>query len=511
MAEHSMKLYDEPFEGIQSGRKTVEVRCNDEKRQKIQVGDTIVFSRYDDPADKLTTKVVELRSFDTFEELYCSFPMEVFGVSDQTVESMVQGVGEIYSQEQQTHWGALAITLELLPELPKIIPLRGPDRIRKRPAVIFGSADLEGAKQAVSDLLHIFATEAQLGHCSHLPVVQNGADLIISAADRGLYLGQDTDDDTAWEKIFGDFYCQPACPPNEEGYSFGLFDDSHHILYGDSPEIYTTLMPEDGGCFELYCAVSVCKVMDVVSVRNGVRGDLHFEGGHNLGGLKKEKTDEYGSNHTVLHFELDEDVFTDTMIPAEFFLEKLERFAMLCPGVNCTYVDTVTGWSDSFCYPKGIVDYVQSKSNMDVYYKKIQGKGKERYNRGEYEACVEVALVPAMHNGSVLCLHNFRQLTYGGTHYSRMEKRVSDAFSSVFGESLTFEELSKHLAVVLASWCTPRCTAWTNGARLAIENRVIADMTEDALAMELGNYVYRNKEVLRSVVNTILKERKSSL
>lgn len=113
MAEHRMKLYDEPFEGIRSGRKTVEVRCNDEKRRKIQVGDTIVFSRYDDPSDKLTTKVVELRSFDTFEELYSAFPMDAFGVSNETVESMVQGTWEIYSPEQQDRWGTLAITLEL--------------------------------------------------------------------------------------------------------------------------------------------------------------------------------------------------------------------------------------------------------------------------------------------------------------------------------------------------------------------------------------------------------------
>lgn len=507
--KHEMKLYDGPFDLMKSGRKTIEVRCNDEKRRAISEGDTILFRRYTNPEDKLLTRVVALHSFPTFRELYAAFPMDKFGVSDQTPDSMAAAVGKIYTQEQQAKYGALAITLELVPPQEwQITRLEGPDRVRKRPEVVFGSADLAGAQRLVSDILNIYATEAQLGHCKCLRVIQEGADLIICGEDRGIWLGQETGDKEQWKNIFDNFYYLPAYAPDEEGYSFRLQSPSHHVLYGDPVEEKATFYPEDMSYFELYCAQCACKVMDVISVRGGIRSTLHFEEGHNIGGIRHEASED--KTGTIFHLELDQQVFSKIEIPAQFFLETLERFAMLSPGLVCTYINA--GKRVEFSFPRGISDYVRRNTTVPVYYKRIQGKGKERYNRGEYEACVEIAVAPTPNQGGVLCLHNFRELPYGGTHYRRMQERLCRAFNNVFCEEtekapLCYDELRKHFTVVLTTWCAPYFSNWENGTRLSIRNRVIMEMTEDATSRELDDYVYSHREQLRPAIKAILQDR----
>lgn len=108
-----MKLYDEPFELIKSNKKTIEVRCNDEKRRQLNVGDKIVFCRYDNPDEQIYTEIVGLQALPTFEKLYNAFPMENFGNKDASVEDMLVVVDRIYSKEQQEKYGALAICIKV--------------------------------------------------------------------------------------------------------------------------------------------------------------------------------------------------------------------------------------------------------------------------------------------------------------------------------------------------------------------------------------------------------------
>lgn len=110
-----MKLYDEPFELIKSGKKKIEVRCNDEKRKTLKVGDKIIFCRYSNPSEKIYAEVTDLQSFDTFKELYTSYPMNQFGHEDKSVEEMLVAVDKIYSKENQKKYGALAITISVHP------------------------------------------------------------------------------------------------------------------------------------------------------------------------------------------------------------------------------------------------------------------------------------------------------------------------------------------------------------------------------------------------------------
>lgn len=107
-----MKLYDEPFNLIKNGKKTIEVRCNDKKRQKLKVGDKIIFTRSENPIDKIRAEIVELRVFNTFRDLYSAYPLEVFGYNDKTVDDMVKDAYNIYSREKEEKYGALAITIK---------------------------------------------------------------------------------------------------------------------------------------------------------------------------------------------------------------------------------------------------------------------------------------------------------------------------------------------------------------------------------------------------------------
>jgi len=109
---HQMGLFGEYFNAIRIGKKKVEVRLNDEKRRKIEVGDTIEFIKVPDHNETLRVQVIELRRYDTFNEMYEDVPFENFDCEGWTLDEMIKGTYEIYSQEQEEQWGTLAITIK---------------------------------------------------------------------------------------------------------------------------------------------------------------------------------------------------------------------------------------------------------------------------------------------------------------------------------------------------------------------------------------------------------------
>lgn len=106
-----MGLYGEYFHAIKMGEKTVEVRLNDEKRRKINVGDSIEFLKVPQKDEMLKVQVIDVRKYDTFEEMYNDISFKDFDCVGWTMKEMVEGTYEIYSPEQEKEWGALAITI----------------------------------------------------------------------------------------------------------------------------------------------------------------------------------------------------------------------------------------------------------------------------------------------------------------------------------------------------------------------------------------------------------------
>ncbi|MEC2056211.1 ASCH domain-containing protein [Peribacillus psychrosaccharolyticus] len=108
---HKMGLYSEHFQSIKEGKKKVEVRLNDEKRRKIKVGDTIEFIKVPEQDGTLLVQVAGLKKYDTFKAMYEDIPFKDFDCEGWTMEEMLYGTYEIYSSEQEKHWGALALTI----------------------------------------------------------------------------------------------------------------------------------------------------------------------------------------------------------------------------------------------------------------------------------------------------------------------------------------------------------------------------------------------------------------
>ncbi len=109
---HKMHLNKEPFEKIKSGKKKIEVRLNDEKRQKVKIGDTIIFSKLPDCKEKIKVKVTKLLYYNTFKELYTDLPFELFGRKDKTLNYMLKGTYEIYNKKSEEKYGVVGIKIE---------------------------------------------------------------------------------------------------------------------------------------------------------------------------------------------------------------------------------------------------------------------------------------------------------------------------------------------------------------------------------------------------------------
>ncbi|MGE7022462.1 ASCH domain-containing protein [Solibacillus cecembensis] len=111
---HQMGLYGEYFTAIKEGKKTVEVRLNDEKRRTIKIGDIIEFIRVPEQNETLQVQVTNLRKYDTFKEMYENIPFQDFDCEGWSMKEMVEGTYEIYTPEQENRWGTLAITIKHL-------------------------------------------------------------------------------------------------------------------------------------------------------------------------------------------------------------------------------------------------------------------------------------------------------------------------------------------------------------------------------------------------------------
>ncbi len=109
-----MGLYRKPFESMQSGRKQFEIRLCDEKRQRIAVGDRIVFTLQPDGTNQIHAEVVGLQKFADFEELYQAVPLSEIDCEGWTMAELLSSTYRIYSREQELQYGALAIKIRII-------------------------------------------------------------------------------------------------------------------------------------------------------------------------------------------------------------------------------------------------------------------------------------------------------------------------------------------------------------------------------------------------------------
>ncbi len=112
--EYKMGLYEGPFNSIKSGKKTVEVRLNVQKRRKLKKGDTIEFTRLLEENEKICVAIQALKKYSSFREMYEDIPAEQFDAAGRDIEERVETIHKIYSSDSEKEWGTLAIIIRLV-------------------------------------------------------------------------------------------------------------------------------------------------------------------------------------------------------------------------------------------------------------------------------------------------------------------------------------------------------------------------------------------------------------
>ena len=112
--KHEMKLNNGPYQKINNGTKTIELRLNDEKRQLIKIGDIIEFKKEPELSDSFKTKVVGLLRYDSFENMFKDFDISILSDKSMTKKELINVLEQFYTKEKQLQYGVLGIRIELL-------------------------------------------------------------------------------------------------------------------------------------------------------------------------------------------------------------------------------------------------------------------------------------------------------------------------------------------------------------------------------------------------------------
>ena len=256
-----------------------------------------------------------------------------------------------------------------------ISSLKGADRVRLRPAVIFGSDGLEGCQHSVFEILSNSIDEAREGYGDRIEVTRfKDKSIMIRDWGRGIPLDFNPRENRYnWELVFCELYAGGKYKNNSgENYEFSLG------LNGL------------GSCATQYSS----EYFDVTVFRDGYRYDLHFEKGENIGGLIKQKCD-YEHTGTIQKWRPDLEVFTDINIPLEYFQTTLKKQAVVNAGITFVLYDEESGQTFEYCYKNGIVDYIkevnQDKGFTEIQYYEMSTKGRDREDKPEYKVKLQIA------------------------------------------------------------------------------------------------------------------------
>lgn len=364
----------------------------------------------------------------------------------------------------------------------RIVMLRGPERVRRRPAVIFGSGDIDGAMAALNMLLDILVS----GHCNQITVTQHLDNSIeIQDNGRGIFFGRGI---SHWKILFGELYAAPRGGP--------MFPERN---------VFERISRKNSGVnplgFHAVCCAST--YMDVCVNRSMRQYELHFERGENKGGLRKRW--KRMSTGTYFRFKLDSEVFTDVSLPPQQIAERLQAIALQIPGMTAIFRhETANGFEETaFCYPNSIADYLQEQ-NMDretspVYFAELTAEGQDRYNRPRYTARVKTGICFAKDAGFIKGYHNLKELTYRGTHCDGALHSIAQRLEWMLDCKISEENLLKHLQLVIVT--NSEISDWANGARTGLRSAFIRDLTQDTIGDDFHYFVKQNKAFLCDLFN----------
>lgn len=383
-----------------------------------------------------------------------------------------------------------------------ISSLKGADRVRLRPGVIFGSNGLDGCEHAMFEILSNSIDEAKEGFGSVIEVTRF-LDKSIEIADqgRGIPLDYNTNEQRYnWELVFCELYAG------------GKYDNNNSKNYE-----YSLGLNGLGSCATQYAS----EYMNVTVMRDGYKYELFFEKGENSGGLYKEET-RYKKTGSTIKWRPDLDVFTDIDIPLEYFQETLKKQAVVNAGI--TFVlknETKEGFEKyEYYYKDGITDYLKEvcgeSAFTDIQSFCAERVGRDRKDKPDYKLLMNFALCFTNSNNILEYYHNSSFLEYGGSP----DRAVKNAFVSAIDaylrqankytkneSKITFVDIQDSLALVSNSFST--YTDYENQTKRSISNKFIGEAMTEFLRHSLELYFIENKIDAEKISEQILLNKRS--
>ena len=379
-----------------------------------------------------------------------------------------------------------------------ISQLKGADRVRLRPAVIFGSDGIEGCEHAVFEILSNSIDEAREGYGKEITVTRF-LDGSVEVVDHGRGMPMDYNEKEKrwnWVLLFCEMYAGSKYNTNNGGtyeYSLGL-----NGL---------------GLCATQYAS----EYMDAEVHKNGFRYEIHFKAGEPVSELQKEPYNKKDTG-TRIRWKPDIKVFTDIDIPLEYYQETILRQSVVNAGIKFV-LRNQTGEKSfdkyEYCYENGIVDYIKEFVGDDAFssvqFWQGERKGRDRADLPEYKVKLNVALCFSNKKQLKEYYHNSSFLEHGGAP----EKAVKSAFVSQIDSYLkanskylksdskiNFQDVEDCLVLVSSSFSTQ--TSYENQTKKAITNKFIQEAMTDFLRHQLEVYFIENRIDAEKIAEQVL-------
>ncbi|SHK34126.1 DNA gyrase subunit B [Anaerobranca californiensis DSM 14826] len=374
------------------------------------------------------------------------------------------------------------------------------EKVRLRPAVIFGSDGIEGCCHTLVEIVANARDEAQEGFGDVIEVIRY-KDKSIEVRDRGRGIPLEYNSKEGkynWEIVFTILY------------GGGKYNNNSGSNYQ-----YSVGLNGLGTAATQFAS----EYMDVTVYRDGYKYTLHFEKGENIGGLHKEKCN-YEHTGTIIRWKPDLEVFNDIDIPLSFFIQTLKRQAIVNKGVTFKLYDEEGDKTYTWLYPNGIIDYVKEVSGENgltqPQYFELETKGRDREDKEEYKVKLEVAFAFNNEKNLLEFYHNSSFLEYGGAP----EKAVDAAFTSIIHHFLkdknkytknekriNFGDIKDSLILVTNTYST--VTSYENQTKKAITNKFIQEALTNFLKEKLEVFFIENNFELERVLEQVLINKRS--
>ena len=387
-----------------------------------------------------------------------------------------------------------------------ITSLKGADRVRKRPAVIFGSDGLEGCQHSFFEILANSVDEAREGHGKKILVtVFRDRSIEVEDAGRGIPLGwNEKEGRFNWELIF--------C----EMYAGGKYDNNGE----DAAYEYSLGLNGLGACATQYSST----FMEVHSYNGTTLSEISFKRGEPDSELTvRDLTPADKKRHgTIIRWKPDLEVFTDIAIPLEFYETTLHRQAVVNAGITFVLrVEEERGFTEkSYCFENGLMDYIATFTEGNALTAPVlwhlETRGRDRDDKPEYKLKADIAFCLSNTTARTEYYHNSSYLEYGGAP----DKAVRFGFTNALDQyiraqgkytknesKITFADVEECLVVIINSASTQ--TSYENQTKKAINNTFIAKALTEFIKQKLEIYFAENPTEAALFANQVLTNKRS--